>query len=169
MMLQGKPIRLHPDKPNNYNPIYEDDYVELGIRAMEVAAVPPIVVNWAGSETVSVEEYCAYMGELVGIEPIFEYTPQVHTPLWPDVTYMHEILGRTKIHWRDGFRKMIEARRPGAPAAPQGRREVVRGDTAPAVGNVTPGSFISWRSLRSHPHPRARRYRTTPDVSLRPH
>jgi UDP-glucuronate 4-epimerase len=112
MMLQGTPIRLHPDKPNNYNPIYEDDYVELGIRAMEVAAVPPIVVNWAGSETVSVEEYCAYMGKLVGVEPIFEYTPQVHTPLWPDVTYMHEILGRTKIHWREGFRKMIEARRP---------------------------------------------------------
>jgi UDP-glucuronate 4-epimerase len=32
----------------------------LGIRAMEVAAMPPIVVNWAGSETVSIEEYCAY-------------------------------------------------------------------------------------------------------------
>ena len=75
-MLQGKPIRLHPDKPNNYNPIYEDDYVELGIRAMEVAAVPPIVVNWAGSETVSAEDYCAYMGELVGVEPIFEYSPR---------------------------------------------------------------------------------------------
>ena len=40
-MLAGKPIRLHPDKPNNYNPIYEDDYVELGIRAMEVADTPP--------------------------------------------------------------------------------------------------------------------------------
>ena len=74
MMLAGKPIRLHPDKPNNYNPIYEDDYVELGIRAMEVADTPPIVVNWAGSETVSVEDYCAYMGELVGVEPIFDYT-----------------------------------------------------------------------------------------------
>ena len=79
-MLAGKPIRLHPDKPNNYNPIYEDDYVEFGIRAMEVAATPPVVVNWAGSETVSVEDYCTYMGELVGVEPIFEYTPKAHTP-----------------------------------------------------------------------------------------
>lgn len=52
-ILAGKPIRLHPDKPNDYNPIYEDDYVELGIRAMEVAATPPVVVNWSGSETVS--------------------------------------------------------------------------------------------------------------------
>jgi nucleoside-diphosphate-sugar epimerase len=112
MMLAGKPIRLHPDKPNNYNPIYEDDYVELGIRAMEVAANPPIVVNWAGSETVSIEEYCAYMGELVGVEPTFEYTADAHTPLWPDVTYMHEVLGATKVPWREGFRRMIEARRP---------------------------------------------------------
>lgn len=112
LMLQGRPIRLHPDKPNNYNPIYEDDYVALGIRALEVAAVPAIVVNWAGSETVSVEDYCTYMGELVGVKPIFEYTPDAHTPLWPDVTYMHEVLGTTKVHWRDGFRRLIEARHP---------------------------------------------------------
>lgn len=112
MMLQGKRIELHPDKPNNFNPIYEDDYVELGIRAMEVASMPPLVVNWAGSETVSAEEYCEYMGELVGVRPIFEYTSAAHTPLWPDVTLMHRVLGRTKVHWRDGFRRMIEARRP---------------------------------------------------------
>jgi UDP-glucuronate 4-epimerase len=112
MMLANKPIRLYPDSPNNYNPIYEDDYVELGIRAMEVATTPPIVVNWAGSETVSVEDYCAYIGELVGVEPVFEYTPEAHTPLWPDVTRMHEVLGSTKVPWREGFRRMIEARHP---------------------------------------------------------
>lgn len=111
-MLAGRPIRLHPDKPNNYNPIYEDDYVELGIRAMEVAAMPPVVVNWAGSETISVEDYCAFMGELTGVEPIFEYTPDAHTPLWPDVTHMHQVLGRTKVPWREGFRRMIAARHP---------------------------------------------------------
>lgn len=112
LLLQRRPIRLYPGAPNNYNPIYEDDYVALGIRAMEVAAIPPIVVNWAGSETVSVEDYCAYMGELIGVTAVFEYTPEAHTPLWPDVTYMHEVLGRTKVHWRDGFRRMIEARHP---------------------------------------------------------
>ncbi|OBK78938.1 NAD(P)-dependent oxidoreductase [Mycobacterium sp. 1164985.4] len=111
-ILARRPIRLHPDRPNNYNPIYEDDYVMLGIRAMEAADTPPVVVNWAGSETVSVEEYCTYMGELVGVEPIFEYTPDAHTPLWPDVTRMHEVLGRTTIGWRDGFRRMVEARHP---------------------------------------------------------
>jgi UDP-glucuronate 4-epimerase len=111
-ILQGKPIRVYPDKPNNYNPIYEDDYVDLGIRAMEVAASPPIVVNWSGSETASIEDYCNYMGQLVGIEPIFDYTPAAHTPLWPDTTYMHEVLGKTNIPWREGMRRMIKARHP---------------------------------------------------------
>jgi hypothetical protein len=82
---------------------------------MEVARTPPIVVNWAGSETVSVEDYCAYMGELVGVEPIFTYAADAHTPLWPDVTYMHKILGATKVSWRDGFRRMIAARHPELP------------------------------------------------------
>ena len=111
-MLRGEAVKLHIDAPNNFNPIYEDDYVELGIRAMEVAATPPVVVNWSGSETVSIEDYCTYMGELAGIEPKFEYADDVHTPLWSDTTLMHEILGRTKVHWRDGMRRMIEVRHP---------------------------------------------------------
>jgi nucleoside-diphosphate-sugar epimerase len=111
-ILHGRPIRLHPDRPNNYNPIYEDDYVELGIAAMERASVPPLVVNWSGSETVSIEEYCRYMGELVGMDPVFEYTPEAHPPLWPDVTRMHETLGVTRMPWREGMRRMIKARHP---------------------------------------------------------
>ena len=111
-ILAGKPIRLYPDKPNNYNPIYEDDYVALGIRAMEVASTPPVTVNWSGSETVSIEDYCTYMGELVGKEPVFEYTADAHTPLWPDTTYMHQVLGRTRVPWREGMRRMIKAIHP---------------------------------------------------------
>ncbi|MGE2715361.1 NAD-dependent epimerase/dehydratase family protein [Mycolicibacterium litorale] len=111
-ILAGRPVRLHPDRPNNYHPIYEDDYVALGIRALEVADTPPVVVNWAGSETVSAEDYCTYLGALVGVDPVFEYTPEAHTPLWPDVTRMHEILGRTTVPWRDGMRRMTAARHP---------------------------------------------------------
>ena len=52
------------------------------------------------------------MGQLVGVEPIFEVTSEAITPLWADVTYMHEALGHTKVHWRDGVRRMVEARHP---------------------------------------------------------
>ncbi len=114
-LVNGREIRLHPDKPNYFNPIYEDDYVELGIRAMLAARTPPLVVNWAGSESVSAEEYCEYMGKLVGIEPKFVYTEDAYTPLRPDVSLMHEVLGRTKVPWKDGMRRMIQARYPHLP------------------------------------------------------
>ena len=112
-LIEGKPIALWPDGPNHYNPIYEDDYVRLGIRALEVANVPAVVVNWAGSETVTAEDYLSYLGSLVGIEPKFVYTTEgAYWPLWPDVTYMHEVLGRCEVPWRDGMRRMAAARHP---------------------------------------------------------
>ena len=106
----GKDIVLHPDKPNNYNPIYEDDYVRFGIRALEVSSVPPVVVNWAGSETVSAEDYCTYLGGLLDKPVRFRYDERAPWPLWPDTTRMHEVLGRTRVPWREGMRRMAEAR-----------------------------------------------------------
>lgn len=111
-LVAGEAIKLHPDKPNPYNPIYEDDQVELGIKAMTVGRTPPLVVNWGGSEMVSAEDYCTYMGNLLGLSPKFEYTNEAYHPLWIDTSYMHEVLGRTKVHWKDGFRRLIRARYP---------------------------------------------------------
>jgi nucleoside-diphosphate-sugar epimerase len=104
----GEDVVLHPDAPNNYNPIFEDDYVRLAVRALEVAAADPVVVNFAGSETVSAEEYCAYLGELVGRPVHIRYDPDAPWPLWPDVTRMHAVLGRTEVSWRHGMRAIAE-------------------------------------------------------------
>jgi nucleoside-diphosphate-sugar epimerase len=111
-MLAGKEIALHPDKPNNYNPIHEDDYTALGIRALEVASSPPVVTNYAGSETVSAEDYLAYAGELAGVEPRITYRDTAYWPLWADVTHMHDVLGQCQVPWRDGFRRALAARHP---------------------------------------------------------
>jgi len=108
-ILAGKDVVLHPDAPNNYNPIFEDDYVRLAIRALEVAAVDPVVVNYAGSETVSAEGYCAYLGELVGRPVRIRYDADAPWPLWADVTRMHTILGRTEVPWREGMRRVVES------------------------------------------------------------
>ena len=107
---EGREIVLHPDAPNRYNPIYEDDYVRHGIRALAVGSVPPLVVNWAGSETVSAEEYCEYLGGLIGKQVRIRYDERAPWPLWPDVTIMHQVLGRTAVPWREGMRRMAEAR-----------------------------------------------------------
>jgi UDP-glucuronate 4-epimerase len=114
-IMEDREIVLYPEKQNNFNPIYEDDYVRHGIRALEVARVPALTVNWAGSETVSAEEYCAYIGRLVGKTPRIVYSDKARWPIWPDVTLMHEVLGRTRVHWKDGFRRMIEAAYPDMP------------------------------------------------------
>jgi UDP-glucuronate 4-epimerase len=111
-MLAGKDVVLHPDAPNNYNPIHEDDYVALGIRALEVATSPPVVTNYAGSETVSAEDYLAFVGALAGVEPRIVYRDSAYWPLWADVTHMHEVLGECTVPWREGFRRTVAARHP---------------------------------------------------------
>ena len=74
--------------------------------------MPASVVNWGGSQPVSIEDWCAYMGELTGLEPRFHYTQQTLSRLPLDLTRMHERLGETRVDWRDGIRRMIQARDP---------------------------------------------------------
>ena len=107
-IVAGKPIRLHVDKPNSTTPIFEPDCARLGVAALEAGRVPPLVVNWTGDDVVTVEDYCTYLGELVGKEPIFEYTPDTWCSLVPDTTFMHEVLGHCEVSWRDGCRMLVE-------------------------------------------------------------
>jgi nucleoside-diphosphate-sugar epimerase len=108
-ILAGKDVVLHPDAPNNYNPVYEDDYVRLAVRALHVASMEPVIVNFAGSETVSAEDYCAFLGELVGRPARIRYDPDSPWPIWPDTTKMHEVLGHTSVPWQEGMRRIAEA------------------------------------------------------------
>ena len=86
--------------------------MQLGIRAMEVADDPRSSSTGRVAKPSASRTTAPIWAELVGVEPIFEYTPDAHTPLWPDVTRMHEMLGRTTVPWREGLRRMIEARHP---------------------------------------------------------
>jgi hypothetical protein len=112
MMKAEQPILVHPERPNLYNPIHEDDYIAQVPRMLDVASVPATTVNWAGKEAVSIEDWCAWMGELTGLEPKFESTEASIPSLPLDTTRMHELVGATHVHWRDGIRRLIEARNP---------------------------------------------------------
>ena len=107
-VVRGKPVRLHPDKPNYVRPMFEPDCARLGVAALEAGRVPPLVVNWCGDDIVTVERYCTYMGELIGIEPIFEYTDTAWCSLVADTTFRHEVLGPCEVRWRDGCRMLVE-------------------------------------------------------------
>ncbi len=112
MMKAGHPIPVHPEKPNLFNPIHEDDYIAHVPKLLEIASVPAVTVNWGGSETASIEEWCAYLGELTGLEPRLQYTEKTFGSVLLDLTRMHEYLGKTRVHWRDGIRRMVETLNP---------------------------------------------------------
>jgi len=110
-MKAGHPITLHPERPNLFNPIHEDDILATVPRLLEAASVPATIVNWGG-EQASIEEWCALLGELTGLVPTFEETPNTIGSVFVDLTKMHHIAGATEVGWQDGIRRMVEARHP---------------------------------------------------------
>ncbi|MCJ7436214.1 MAG: NAD(P)-dependent oxidoreductase [Acidimicrobiia bacterium] len=110
-MKAGHPITLHPQRPNLFNPIHEDDIFATVPRLLDAASVPATIVNWGG-EPASIEEWCGLMGELTGLVPTFEETPNTIGSVFVDLTKMHDIVGGTEVGWRDGIRRMVEARHP---------------------------------------------------------
>ena len=81
-------------------------------RLMAAASVPATIVNWGGSQATSIEQWCTYIGELVGVEPRFEKSDDALSSVTIDTTKMHELAGPTEVDWRDGIRRLIQARRP---------------------------------------------------------
>ena len=73
--------------------------------------MPPVVVNWCGSQPVAAEEWCEYLGELIGVKPVFERVDWHAGSNFCDTTRMHKLIGETKVHWRDGMRRLVEAKR----------------------------------------------------------
>lgn len=112
MMKAGAPVPIHPSGPNRFPLLHEDDYVRHIEGLLGLASVPATIVNWAGSEDTSIEAWCAYLGELTGLEPKFQTTEQTLAPLPLDVSKLEAKLGPSRVAWRDGIRRMVEARNP---------------------------------------------------------
>ncbi|MCV7195218.1 NAD-dependent epimerase/dehydratase family protein [Mycobacterium angelicum] len=108
MMLAGIPIPIPPGNPARYNPIHQNDIIATIPKLLAAASVPATTVNWAGDQIVSIQEWCAYLGTLIGREPVFEESEQALRGNPVDVTRMHEIVGGgTEVDWRDGIRRMV--------------------------------------------------------------
>ena len=108
MMQEGQPVPVHVDAPSLYNPIHSDDIVAMVPRLLGVADVPATIVNWAGTEVVSIEEWCAHLGALTGVEPEFAPTEATIASVAVDTSRMEELVGPTTVSWRDGMRRMVE-------------------------------------------------------------
>ena len=111
MMLGGMQVPVHPNAPGRYNPIHEDDIIATIPGLLAAASVPATVVNWGG-EPATVQEWCAVLGELAGLQPQFVTTDQTIDSVTVDLSRMHELLGTTNVALRDGLQRMVVARHP---------------------------------------------------------
>lgn len=122
--LGGIPIPVPPGGPANYSPIHEDDIIATLPKLLVVASIPATTLNWCGHQTVSLQEWCGYLGSLVGREPIFEQSYQALRGNPADTARMRELVGETTVDWRDGLRRMRGQVPPGVGRQQRLRRSV---------------------------------------------
>jgi nucleoside-diphosphate-sugar epimerase len=111
-MLAGVPVPVHEDSPSAYQPIHNDDMVATIPALLDAARTPATIVNWAGDEVSSIEEWCTYMAELTGLDATFAPTANTLSSVTCDLTRMHELVGHTQITWQDGLARMVKTRHP---------------------------------------------------------
>jgi UDP-glucuronate 4-epimerase len=106
MTLAGIPIPVPAGGPARYNPIHEDDIIATIPKLLAAASVPATTLNWCGEQTVSLQDWCNYLGSLVGKEPVFQESDQALRGNPTDSSRMRELIGGTTVDWRDGMRRM---------------------------------------------------------------
>lgn len=111
MMQAGHPVPLHPERPNTYNLLHEDDLVAHLPLLLGAASVPAETLNWGG-EIVSIEQWCEDLGRLTGLEPRFEETDRAIGALPLDTSRLRSLGAEIRVPWREGLRRMVAARSP---------------------------------------------------------
>jgi nucleoside-diphosphate-sugar epimerase len=109
LMRDGAPIDVEVDGPSRYNPIHDDDIRASLPALLAAASVPASIMNWAGEQTVAIAEWCAYLGELTGLEPRFEPSARALPSVVMDTSRLRALAGATIVDWRDGVRRMVDA------------------------------------------------------------
>jgi nucleoside-diphosphate-sugar epimerase len=107
----GDPITTRWD-PCPYSPIHQDDINEQTEPLLGAASVPATVVNWAGDEGVSVQEWARYMGELTGKEAVVNVveTPGTLRGSIASDAKRATFTGPCTVSWKDGLRRVWESR-----------------------------------------------------------
>jgi nucleoside-diphosphate-sugar epimerase len=112
--LAGHPIVTRWD-PCYYSPIHQDDINAQTEALLDAAAVPAPIVNWAGDEPVTVQEWAAYYGELIGTPP--EVVVNAVDGTLRGSIASNELrvamTGPCTVPFRDGMRRVYEERTAG--------------------------------------------------------
>lgn len=112
LMEQGQPVPVHVNAPTSYTPIHADDIAASIPYLLSLASVPATTVNWGGDEVVSIEDWCAAMGAITGLEPQFEPTEATIAAIIPDLTLLHSTGFGCSVPFAAGIRRLVEGSRP---------------------------------------------------------
>ncbi len=109
--MAGKDVTLRWD-PAPCTPIHIDDMCDQVEAMLDAASVPATIVNWAGDENVTAQEWCKYITEFTGkpvnikVEPI----EGSQRGTVSDTTKRKSITGPCKTKFKEGFRRVCEVR-----------------------------------------------------------
>jgi nucleoside-diphosphate-sugar epimerase len=105
----GKPVSTRWD-PMPYSPIHDDDIAGQLEALLDAASVPATIVNWAGDEPVSVQQWSAYFAELLGVDAKVVVAEAAGASIGSvsDPTRRRAITGPCRVDWRTGFRRVAE-------------------------------------------------------------
>ena len=109
--LAGTPVVTRWD-PCVYSPIHEEDICAQTEALLHAATVPGTIVNWAGDEPVSVQQWVGLMGELLGKEIEIQVGdfPGTQRSAISENTKRLALTGPCLVPWQDGIRRMVAAR-----------------------------------------------------------
>jgi nucleoside-diphosphate-sugar epimerase len=69
----GETVTLRAPGPTPYSPIHQDDLNAQAGPLLAAASVPATIVNWGGDEIVTAEDWCAWLADVTGREPVIEH------------------------------------------------------------------------------------------------
>lgn len=108
-MQEGKTVSL-PNDPNNHRPIHVDDMCSQIQPLLASASIPANIVNWAGDEVVSAQDWCLKAAGTLGYEAKLSVNPLPSAQLShiADIQKRLAITGPCKVKFADGLQSLCQ-------------------------------------------------------------
>lgn len=113
-ILADQPIPLLSGRASVCSPIHEDDIFAHTPGLLGAASVPATITNWGGDEPVEIPELCRAIAEDLGREVRFVESADGIHQYRLDPSRRRALAGPCSVPWREGVRRMLEARHPEA-------------------------------------------------------
>ena len=111
-MLANEPIEQPTEGVLYSAPIHVDDIARFTPGLFEAASVPANIVNMAGDDAVTDQEYLGYISEITGVPVRFERGEYFRDMYLTNNSKRESIVGKCRIAWREGMEQTIAAHFP---------------------------------------------------------